>query len=97
MDELGLPNARVVHARIERIDELFAVCMARALAGAPIAWALSRRLLLPAGRLVYFAGSSWYADEATRLREAGAWIQSVTWDGGAEAGPIVVMRSEDLE
>ncbi len=95
--ELGLPNARVVHARIERIEELFALCMARALAAAPTAWALSQRLLQPGGSLVYFAGSSWNAEEATRLSEAGARVQSVTWDGGPEAGPIVVMRSADLE
>jgi 16S rRNA (guanine527-N7)-methyltransferase len=97
VEALGLPNARVVHARIEQIDERFAVCMARALAGAPAAWALARRLLQRDGRLLYFAGSSWSDEEATRLREAGARVQSITWGDDPEAGPIVVMRSTDLE
>jgi 16S rRNA (guanine527-N7)-methyltransferase len=97
VDQLALPNARVVSSRVEDVVQRFEACTARALAAPEPTWAMARRLLAPSGILVYFGGESWSEDQAQRLVAQEAVVESVRWDGGERGGPIVVMRQADLE
>ena len=63
ISELSLGNARVIHGRVEELSEPVDVCLARAFAPLDRCWEVAERLLLPGGRLVYFAGAS--LDRAT--------------------------------
>jgi 16S rRNA (guanine527-N7)-methyltransferase len=97
VDGLGLPNVRVVHARIEDVNDRFAACLARALAEPVAAWRLALCVLRPTGALIYFGGASWTGDKEDRLGDVGATVQSVSWGDDSGAGPIVVLRRADLE
>jgi 16S rRNA (guanine527-N7)-methyltransferase len=56
VQELEVANAEVVGRRVETLADPVDLCFARAFAPLPEAWAAARMLLVPAGRLVYFAG-----------------------------------------
>jgi 16S rRNA (guanine527-N7)-methyltransferase len=88
VEELGLANAEVVAGRIEEQADPADLCFARAFAPLQVAWNAARRVLGPAGRLVYFAGSP--ADDVAPL--AGATSVAVLDEPVLESsGPLIIM------
>ncbi|HEX6230517.1 MAG TPA: 16S rRNA (guanine(527)-N(7))-methyltransferase RsmG [Actinomycetota bacterium] len=87
LDELGVPNASVIHGRIEDLVEPVDLCFSRALAPLPQSWDLARPLLRPGGRLVYFAGSR---RETVELPEAGE-VRLLETPVLESSGPLVIM------
>ena len=57
VEQLSLPNASVLAARVEDIDEQVDLCFSRAFAPLPEAWRAAAPRLRAGGRLVYFAGA----------------------------------------
>jgi 16S rRNA (guanine527-N7)-methyltransferase len=95
--ELALENVDVLQARAEELGmalqttEATDACTARALADLAGAWALARPLLVPGGRLIYFAGASFEVPE--RL-EGAADLRIEPPDGLASGGPLVIITAE---
>jgi 16S rRNA (guanine527-N7)-methyltransferase len=86
--ELGVPNAHVVGCRAEEVTEAVELCFARAFAPLPRAWVAARRLLLPGGRLVYFAGR----DHQHAVRpEEGRIVEVLPCPVLESVGPLVIM------
>src|SRR3712207_388482 len=90
--ELGLANAEVVAGDAEDLPKAsFDVCTARAFAHAAQTWSLAERLLVPRGRLLYWAGRT-FDPSATAV--PGAVIQ-VSGDAEvAGSGPVVIMTRQ---
>lgn len=91
LERLGLPNAFVIHSRIEDLSEPVDVCFARALGPLAESWALARPLLRAGGRLVYFAGHR--ADPAPAVPE-GARMEVRETPLLESAGPLVIMTQQ---
>jgi 16S rRNA (guanine527-N7)-methyltransferase len=99
--ELGLENVDVLQARAEKLGmtiratiratEATDACTARALADLRETWALARPLLLPGGRLIYFAGASFEVPESL---EGAADLRIEPPDGLASGGPLVIITAE---
>jgi 16S rRNA (guanine527-N7)-methyltransferase len=95
--ELALENVDVRQARAEELGraiqaaEATDACTARALADLPGAWALARPLLVPGGRLIYFAGASFEVPE--RL-EGAADLRIEPPDELASGGSLVIITAE---
>jgi 16S rRNA (guanine527-N7)-methyltransferase len=89
--ELGLPNAAVVHGRLEELVEPVDVCLARALGPLDRCWAAARPLLGPRGRLVYFAGAGFDAD---RFLEIPAEIHILDEPYLESGGPLVIIGAQ---
>ncbi len=87
--QLELANAEVFPHRAETLVEPVDVCLSRAFAGAPTAWAVAQRLLMPTGRLLYWAGRR--ADLEGRLPPEVS-VETVPARGLPDAGPIVILR-----
>ena len=90
VERLGLGNV-VVHA--DSAQELppgrFDVCLARGFADAAGTWDVARPLLVPTGRLLYWAGRSFEpgdAPEGVRVQVADAPLES--------GGPIAIMTRQ---
>jgi 16S rRNA (guanine527-N7)-methyltransferase len=92
LEQLRLPNAAVLATRADRLRDPVDVCFARALAPLPAAWELSRHLLRPGGRLVYFAGRDSQGPERS-LPEASSFrlLRSPVL---ASSGPLVIMTRQ---
>jgi len=65
VEQLALPNATVAPGRVEDLAAQADLCFARAFAPLSKAWLAAERLLVPGGRLVYFAGAG--ADPAFQV------------------------------
>jgi 16S rRNA (guanine527-N7)-methyltransferase len=95
--ELALENVDVLQARAEELGmalqttEATDACTARALADLAGAWALARPLLVPGGRLIYFAGASFEVPESL---EGAADLRIEPPDGLASGGPLVIITAE---
>ena len=87
VDELALPNAAVIHRRIEAIERSADVCFARALAAPGRSWELARPLLRPGGRLVYFAGSSLDRDRTAAIVPVIRFVEPAL----DSSGPLVII------
>jgi 16S rRNA (guanine527-N7)-methyltransferase len=84
---LRLENVRVVHARIEHQRIQVDVCVARAFGSASRSWEAAAPHLGPAGRLLYWAGTSFRpSDTPSNLR-----IDVVRAPALARSGPLVMM------
>lgn len=66
---LGLSNVEVIVSRVEDVADTADVATARAFAPAPASWLAARRLLGPAGRLIYYAGATWSEGELAGLKK----------------------------
>lgn len=92
VDDLGLANVSVLAARAEEMAVRADCCMARAFAPAASAWRVADRILVPGGRLIYFAGRRWDMASAGDLRRIVAVSAEIcvpklfTWQG-----PLVIM------
>jgi 16S rRNA (guanine527-N7)-methyltransferase len=92
VQELGLPNAAVVHGRAQDVPDRFDVCTARALGGPLTTWNIARGLLSPAGRVVYFAGRSMGDSELRELSEAGVSTNICANALFPGSGSLVIMQ-----
>jgi 16S rRNA (guanine527-N7)-methyltransferase len=90
VDSLGLTNTVVSNERVESLSESVDLCFSRAFARVGVAWRAADRLLLPAGRLVYFAGERF--DPAELPADAVSTL--VTTSALARSGPLVIMSRQ---
>jgi 16S rRNA (guanine527-N7)-methyltransferase len=90
MDDLRLPNVTIVAARVEELPPGFDVCLARGFAAPEASWRAADRLLGPGGRLIYWAGASFDADDVPE------WARLVGLGDPAleSGGPIVIMARQ---
>jgi 16S rRNA (guanine(527)-N(7))-methyltransferase RsmG len=90
IEELGLQAVRV-HARpIRDLHLQVDVCLARAFGSADRSWTEAKRLLVPKGRLLYWAGTSF---EDTQI-PAGVRSESFRTFALARSGPVVMMSRQ---
>lgn len=90
VDRLGLTHALVSNERVEKLREPVDLCFSRAFARVGVAWGAADRLLLPGGRLVYFAGERF--DRAELPEDAVSTL--VTTSALARSGPLVIMSQQ---
>jgi 16S rRNA (guanine527-N7)-methyltransferase len=90
VEKLGLANARVAGVRVDALTEPVDLCFARAFTRVAKAWKAAEPLLVPHGRLVYFAG------ERFESRELPKDVVStiVTTSALARSGPLVIMSRQ---
>jgi 16S rRNA (guanine527-N7)-methyltransferase len=91
-EELALANVSVVVGRAEDLVMDADLCLSRAFAPPMASWRAARRLLRTGGRLVYFAGKSWPADEPLReLQRDGVAAEICGPKQFNWQGPLVIM------
>jgi 16S rRNA (guanine527-N7)-methyltransferase len=90
VDRLGLSNTVVSNERVEALTEPVDLCFSRAFARVDVAWRAADRLLVPGGRLVYFAGERFDRSELPD----GAASMLVTTSALARSGPLVIMSRQ---
>lgn len=90
VDRLGLGNTAVSNERVETLREPVDLCFSRAFARVDVAWRAAERVLLPDGRLVYFAGLRFDPSDIPR----GATSTLVTTSALARSGPLVIMSRQ---
>jgi 16S rRNA (guanine527-N7)-methyltransferase len=90
VDRLGLANTVVSSERVEALTEPVDLCCSRAFARVGVAWRAADRLLLPGGRLIYFAGERF--DPAELPADAASTL--VTTSALARSGPLVIMSRQ---
>jgi 16S rRNA (guanine527-N7)-methyltransferase len=90
VERLGLANARVAGVRVETLTEPVDLCFARAFTRVAKAWDAAEPLLLPQGRLVYFAGERF--EPAELPKDVASTM--VTTSALARSGPLVIMSRQ---
>jgi 16S rRNA (guanine527-N7)-methyltransferase len=90
VDRLGLSNTVVSNERVESLTEPVDLCFSRAFARVGVAWRAADRLLVPGGRLVYFAGGRF--DRAELPEDAVSRV--VSTPALARSGPLVIMSRQ---
>lgn len=90
VDRLGLTNTVVSNERVENLHEPVDLCFSRAFARVGIAWRAADRLLVPGGRLIYFAGERFDLSELPD----DAVSTLVTTSALARSGPLVIMSRQ---
>lgn len=90
VDRLGLVNTAVSNERVEILSEPVDICFSRAFARVGVAWRAADRLLVPGGRLVYFAGERF--DRSDLPEDAVSTL--VTTSALARSGPLVIMTRQ---
>ena len=88
VDGLGLPNVDVFLGKTTSVQERFDMCLARAFASPVATWTAASPILEDAGKLIYWAGVGFKADELAG--SVPSWRVS-TPSGLAESGPLVIM------
>lgn len=89
LELLVLPNVWVYAGRVQDLSDRVDVCLARAFADAPASWRVADPLLVPNGRLVYFAGQRF---ERSQLPKGlGVSLVASTL---ARSGPLVIMSRQ---
>jgi len=88
---LGLANVRVHGARAELLSGAMDLCFARAFKDAATSWKVAEPLLVPGGRLVYFAGAGF--QPARDLPPTATWSMLPT-SSLARSGPLVIMTRQ---
>ncbi|MGZ5298828.1 MAG: 16S rRNA (guanine(527)-N(7))-methyltransferase RsmG [Actinomycetota bacterium] len=90
VDRLGLTNTVVSNERVETLREPVDLCFSRAFARVGVAWRAAERLLLPGGRLIYFAGERF--DRSELPEDAKSTL--VRTSALARSGPLVIMSRQ---
>lgn len=85
---LELAGVEVYPRRLETFREKAGVCTARAFGSPGASWEAAKRLLRPAGSLIYWAGSTF---DATTDLPAGIEPTLFRSAGLARSGPLVIM------
>lgn len=88
VEDLRLPNASVLAARIEDVDEQVDLCFSRAFAPLPDAWRAAVPRLREGGRLVYFAGAGAAPPETPSGASAVEVLESPLLES---SGPLFIM------
>jgi 16S rRNA (guanine527-N7)-methyltransferase len=91
VDELSIPNASVVHGRIDALRDPVNVCFARALGPLDRSWALARPLLRPGGRLAYFAGAAF---DPAGFEDLGEKLHIQDEPDLESGGPLVIIERQ---
>ena len=91
VSELDLPNVAIHPRRLETWRGTADACLARAFAGSKIVWAAADRLLVPNGRLIYWAGTS-FSLEHDVPRGVRATVDAPPTL--ARTGPLVIMARQ---
>jgi 16S rRNA (guanine527-N7)-methyltransferase len=91
IEDLGLPNVRVLAGDAASIRSRVHICLARALAAPVQTWRLAAPLLHPGGAVVYFAGRSWTSEVADRLESEGIGVRICAEGEFPWQGPLVIM------
>lgn len=91
VQELDLPNASVHAGRVEALPRAFDLALARGFGDATTTWTSANHLLLPDGRLVYWAGRSF--DPANDV-PAHLRFDLLDEPGLESRGPIVIMTRQ---
>ncbi|HEY7401233.1 MAG TPA: 16S rRNA (guanine(527)-N(7))-methyltransferase RsmG [Actinomycetota bacterium] len=89
-ERLWLANADVRRSRVEDVRGPFDLAFARAFAGPEGSWRAAAPLLGAAGRLVYFAGTSFRAADVP----AGVDVRILTAPPVASRGPLAIMSRQ---
>lgn len=87
VEALGLDTVSVLHRRAEELSDKVSLCFARAFASVSASWAASERLLVSGGRLVYFAGEGFEAEQLPSGPPTEVFAASAL----ARSGPLVIM------
>jgi 16S rRNA (guanine527-N7)-methyltransferase len=90
LDELRLPNVRLFAGRVEDLPQRVDLALARGFASPARTWVAAERLLRPAGRLLYWAGSGFRPEQAPH----GVSLTVVRDADLESAGPIVIMARQ---
>lgn len=88
---IGLQNVEVYGRRLQRYRDAVDVCTARAFGSPRASWAAAERLLVPAGFLIYWAGTSF---EAARDGPERASLRVFETPALARSGPLVIMARQ---
>lgn len=88
VEDLRLPNASVLAAPIEDVDEQVDLCFSRAFAPLPDAWRAAVPRLREGGRLVYFAGAGAAPSETPSDASAVEVLESPLLES---SGPLFIM------
>lgn len=91
VQELHLSNASVHAGRVESLPPAFDLAFARGFGDAAATWAAADALLVPGGRLVYWAGRSF--DPANDV-PADVRLDLLDEPGLESRGPIVIMARQ---
>jgi 16S rRNA (guanine(527)-N(7))-methyltransferase RsmG len=86
LEQLGLTNALVHAGRAQDLSDRVDVCFARAFADPVASWRVAEPLLVPHGRLVYFAGRGF-----DRSQLPNDLVASLVASTLARSGPLVIM------
>jgi 16S rRNA (guanine527-N7)-methyltransferase len=87
----GLANVTVHARRSETFRAQVEACTARAFGPPTKSWGAAERILVPSGRLLYWAGASY--DRATDLPQ-GVSATHFTTSALARSGPLVIMARQ---
>jgi 16S rRNA (guanine527-N7)-methyltransferase len=90
VERLSLTNVRVFPEPAERSAGGAAVCLARGFGDPGRTWDAARRLLLPTGKLIYWAGTTFHLDQVPDEARIVA-TRSAALESG---GPIVIMTRQ---
>ena len=93
LDRLELQNAAVSNVRVETLSEPVDVCFSRAFARVGVAWQAAERILLPHGRLIYFAGERFDPSDLPEGVPA-TMVRADLTSALARAGPLVIMSRQ---
>jgi 16S rRNA (guanine527-N7)-methyltransferase len=94
LQELGLSNAEAFAGPVEALAEPADLCLARAFAPLERSWDAAERVLLPGGRLVYFAGREQAEAGSVRVPSGGVLEAIVRTPVLESAGPLVIMARQ---
>jgi 16S rRNA (guanine527-N7)-methyltransferase len=86
-----MDNVTVYPRRVETFRQRVDTCTARAFGSAATSWAAAERLLVPAGSLIYWAGSGF--DPSSDLPE-GVSARFSRTSALARSGPLVIMTRQ---
>lgn len=89
LERLSLPNVRVHAGRAQGVSGRVDVCFARALADPVGSWRVADALLVPGGRLVYFAGRGF-----DRSKLPANLVVTLVASTLARSGPLVIMSRQ---
>jgi 16S rRNA (guanine527-N7)-methyltransferase len=91
LEELGIANATVHAGRVEDLETTFDVALARGFGDASSTWDVARQVLNPAGRLLYWAGSSF---DPSRDGPPGVRLELYERPALERQGPVVIMARQ---
>jgi 16S rRNA (guanine527-N7)-methyltransferase len=90
VERLGLGNVTVIADRVESVSEAADVVFSRAFVPLGDAWRRLQHLVGNGGRLVFFAGASSAADDAT-VPDGASSVETLVTPVLATSGPLIII------